>query len=294
MQRQLDTLGRQLVWFSLGICGLVFGIGVLRGFAALQMVLRPGHPGWPFLGVLEGLPVIATTTLAFGVEKMRGGATCSSGGSTRSRRSWPSAPATASTTTGTLTVNRMSVAAVALGRCERTMRLGVQGAPSAAGRDQAPARPVEERLAAADRDPAQRDADRGRAGWPAGAERHGHRERARAAGARPGNGCGSVAAGMPEADHPLQDLQAYRFMVTTHRQAGTEELLAAVKGSPEEVLWALRLAAGGRPAAILDPGRPYDGRAAQQPREMAGEACGSSASPASGSTRPRPTRRPRR
>ena len=47
MQRQLDTMGRQLVWFSLGVCGLVFGIGVLRGFAAAANGPL-GHPAGRF------------------------------------------------------------------------------------------------------------------------------------------------------------------------------------------------------------------------------------------------------
>ena len=36
-QRQLGEIGRYLVWFSLSICGVVFGIGLLRGFGLLQM-----------------------------------------------------------------------------------------------------------------------------------------------------------------------------------------------------------------------------------------------------------------
>jgi Ca2+-transporting ATPase len=69
MQRQLDMMGRQLVWLSLGICGVVFGIGVLRGFAVLQMIRSAILLA--VAAVPEGLPVIATTTLALGVEKMR-------------------------------------------------------------------------------------------------------------------------------------------------------------------------------------------------------------------------------
>ena len=30
-------IGRYLVWFSLSVCGVVFGIGLLRGFGLLQM-----------------------------------------------------------------------------------------------------------------------------------------------------------------------------------------------------------------------------------------------------------------
>ena len=37
MQRQLDELGRQLFWLSLGVCGAVLGTGWIRGFGLFQM-----------------------------------------------------------------------------------------------------------------------------------------------------------------------------------------------------------------------------------------------------------------
>ena len=259
MQRQLDTMGRQLVWFSLGVCGLVFGIGVLRGFAALQMVRSAILLA--VSAVPEGLPVIATTTLAFGVEKMR-------------RRdvlvrrldaveTLASVRVVCFDKTGTLTVNRMSVAAVALGRCERIMRLDVLGAPLAAG-DQAPAPPMEEELARLLRIGilcSETQIEAGPDGRPA-LSGTAHRERARAAGARPGNGCGSAAAGMPEADHPLQDrgLPLHGHHPSAGRNGGDAGRGQGQSGGGAR---ALRLAAGGRPAASLDPGRPHGGRAGE-------------------------------
>jgi Ca2+-transporting ATPase len=69
MQRQLDELGRQLVWVTgLGSL-LLFGIGLLRGqnpFAIARSALTLAVAAIP-----EGLPMIATTALAVGVERMR-------------------------------------------------------------------------------------------------------------------------------------------------------------------------------------------------------------------------------
>ncbi|THK35352.1 cation-transporting P-type ATPase [Ensifer sp. MPMI2T] len=69
MQRQLGELGRQLGWLTLYAGGLIIGIGWLRGFAlyqaarsALSVVVA---------AVPEGLPVLAVTTLALGVEDLR-------------------------------------------------------------------------------------------------------------------------------------------------------------------------------------------------------------------------------
>ncbi|MGH1570946.1 HAD-IC family P-type ATPase [Methylobacterium sp. P31] len=69
MQRQLDLLGRQIVWLSLGVSGLVFGLGWLRGFALLQ-IFRSAL-SLAVAAVPEGLPTVATTTLALGIDDMR-------------------------------------------------------------------------------------------------------------------------------------------------------------------------------------------------------------------------------
>ena len=287
MQRQLDAMGRQLVWFSLGVCGAVFGIGVLRGFAALQMVRSAILLA--VSAVPEGLPVIATTTLALGVEKCVG-ATCSSVGSTRSRRSprcgW------------LLRQNRHPDAEPHVGRGCRLGPLRTEHAPRRPGRAAGCGRPGirlarrrDVRPAAADRDPVQRDADRGGAGWPAGAERHGDRERARAAGARPGMDAAALRRECPRQAIRYRT-EAYRFMVTTHRQAGTEEMLVAVKGSPEEVLgrcaWWLE---GGQRRALTSVDRAM---IEQATRQWPGRRCGSSPLPASRSVSSRPARRLRR
>ncbi len=69
MQRQLDRLGNQLVWISLAICGGVFAVGLLRGYGFLPM-LRAAI-SLAVAAVPEGLPTVATTTLALGLRQMR-------------------------------------------------------------------------------------------------------------------------------------------------------------------------------------------------------------------------------
>lgn len=69
LQRQLDVLGRQLVWITLAASGLIFGAGWLRGMALMQ--LARSALSVAVAAVPEGLPMVATATLAFGVEEMR-------------------------------------------------------------------------------------------------------------------------------------------------------------------------------------------------------------------------------
>ncbi|MBO0733524.1 MAG: cation-transporting P-type ATPase [Methylocapsa sp.] len=69
MQRQLKRLGRQLVGIAGGACGLVFLVGFLRGFGILQTL--KSAVVLAVAAVPEGLPTLATTTLALGIERMR-------------------------------------------------------------------------------------------------------------------------------------------------------------------------------------------------------------------------------
>ena len=69
MQRQLNRLGNQLVWISLAICGGVFAVGLLRGYGFLPM-LRAAI-SLAVAAVPEGLPTVATMTLALGLRDMR-------------------------------------------------------------------------------------------------------------------------------------------------------------------------------------------------------------------------------
>ncbi|UKO96139.1 cation-translocating P-type ATPase [Nostoc sp. UHCC 0870] len=69
LAKQLDKVGGQLVLISTGICGLVFGMGVLRGYGLVQML--KSSISLAVAAVPEGLPTIATTTLALGIRDMR-------------------------------------------------------------------------------------------------------------------------------------------------------------------------------------------------------------------------------
>jgi Ca2+-transporting ATPase len=69
MERQLDQIGSQLVLISGAVCGVVFVIGLLRGYGVLQMLKT--SISLAVAAVPEGLPTIATTTLALGISRMR-------------------------------------------------------------------------------------------------------------------------------------------------------------------------------------------------------------------------------
>ena len=69
LQRQLDEMGRTLALSSAGICGLVFAIGVARGMPWLQML--NSAISLAVAAVPEGLPAVATTTLALGIREMK-------------------------------------------------------------------------------------------------------------------------------------------------------------------------------------------------------------------------------
>lgn len=69
LTKQLDQVGSQLVFLSMGICGLVFGLGVARGYGLMAMLTT--SISLAVAAVPEGLPTIATTTLALGIKEMR-------------------------------------------------------------------------------------------------------------------------------------------------------------------------------------------------------------------------------
>lgn len=69
MERQLNTLGDQLVLLSGAACALVFGIGILRGYGLLLMLKT--SISLAVAAVPEGLPAVATTTLALGIRNMK-------------------------------------------------------------------------------------------------------------------------------------------------------------------------------------------------------------------------------
>ena len=107
LERELDRVGRILVGISLSFCGVALGLGLLRGMPALEM-LRTAI-SLAVAAVPEGLPAVATTTLALGMQRMlrhrmlvRRLAAVESLGATT---------VICADKTGTLTENRMTVAA---------------------------------------------------------------------------------------------------------------------------------------------------------------------------------------
>jgi Ca2+-transporting ATPase len=69
IQRDLDTLGRRLVAINGAICLAVLALGLARGRALLPTV--KSAISLAVAAVPEGLPAVATTTLAVGIRQMR-------------------------------------------------------------------------------------------------------------------------------------------------------------------------------------------------------------------------------
>ena len=68
LQRRLEQFGHVLLWLSLGIVLVVFGLGLWRGEPVFDMFLTA--VSLAVAAIPEGLPAIVTTTLALGVMRM--------------------------------------------------------------------------------------------------------------------------------------------------------------------------------------------------------------------------------
>ena len=68
MEKQLDQIGTRLVLVSGLLCGIVFVIGILRGYGFLLMFKTA--ISLAVAAIPEGLPAVATTTLALGIREM--------------------------------------------------------------------------------------------------------------------------------------------------------------------------------------------------------------------------------
>jgi len=111
MQKQLDSMGTQLALLSGAVCAGVFGVGLLRGFGWLEML--KSSVSLAVAAVPEGLPAVATTTLAMGIANMR-----QHNVSVRhldAVESLGSVQVFCMDKTGTLTMNRMAVVAMHAG-----------------------------------------------------------------------------------------------------------------------------------------------------------------------------------
>ncbi len=69
MERQLSKLGNQMAWIAAGVCIGVFAVGLLRGYGAVQML--KSAISLAVAAVPEGLPTVATTTLALGLKRLQ-------------------------------------------------------------------------------------------------------------------------------------------------------------------------------------------------------------------------------
>src|SRR5262249_46882890 len=120
LQQQLGAMGRQLVLLSSAVCGLVFGIGLLQGYGALEMLKTA--ISLAVAAVPEGLPTVATTVLALGIRNMR-----RHGVLIRRLAAVETLGAVQTICldkTGTLTLNRMTVVAVYTGGRDITVNNG--------------------------------------------------------------------------------------------------------------------------------------------------------------------------
>ena len=121
MQRQLSKMGTQLVLISGGVCGLVFVIGIIRGYGFLAMLKT--SISLAVAAVPEGLPTIATTTLALGISNMKGKKVLMR--HLDAVETLGSVQAICLDKTGTITVNRMTVVALHTGLKRIAVRDGI-------------------------------------------------------------------------------------------------------------------------------------------------------------------------
>ncbi len=111
MERQLRQMGTQLVLVSGAVCGLVFIIGLLRGYGLLQML--KSSISLAVAAVPEGLPTVATTTLSLGIRNMRKHKVLIR--HLNAVETLGSVQTICMDKTGTITLNRMSVVAIHTG-----------------------------------------------------------------------------------------------------------------------------------------------------------------------------------
>ena len=120
MERQLDRMGSQLVFICGIVCGMVFITGLLRGYGLLQMLKV--SISLAVAAVPEGLPTVATTTLALGIRNMRKHNVLIR--HLNAVETLGSVQTICLDKTGTITLNRMSVVAAYTGMRDFTVSHG--------------------------------------------------------------------------------------------------------------------------------------------------------------------------
>jgi P-type Ca2+ transporter type 2C len=121
MEKQLERLGDQLVLVSGAVCGAVFLVGLMRGYGALQMLRS--SVSLAVAAIPEGLPAVATTTLAIGIRQMKQHKVLIR--HLDAVETLGSVQTICLDKTGTLTFNRMSVVAVTAGLREYEVKDGL-------------------------------------------------------------------------------------------------------------------------------------------------------------------------
>ncbi|GHE85973.1 calcium-transporting P-type ATPase, PMR1-type [Aliiroseovarius zhejiangensis] len=106
LEKRLDRLGHRLVWLTLALATLVIGAGILRGHDMFTMVQT--GVALAVAAVPEGLPVVATLSLARGMWRMAARNAIIS--SLSSVETLGATTVILTDKTGTLTENRMTVA----------------------------------------------------------------------------------------------------------------------------------------------------------------------------------------
>ncbi len=224
IEQDLDQLGRKLAFGSLAACGLFMGIGLLRGYPALPML--KDALALAVAAVPEGLPTVATTTLALGLKRLS-----RRGVLVRELNAVESLGAIETLCldkTGTLTENRMRIVAYATAGCvEAPMELeGTSSDPQ-----DGPDLQALLKVAVLCNDAEIAMVEGRQAVDGSSATERALQDFAIAQGL---DGTGLRAA-MPRV-HTFERHETRRYMATFHHEPDRDEPLIAVKGSPDELL----------------------------------------------------------
>jgi Ca2+-transporting ATPase len=118
LEKQLDDMSTRLALLSGAVCAGVFVVGLIRGYSMLEML--KSSVSLAVAAVPEGLPAVATTTLALGIKDMR-----QHKAAVRhldAVETLGSVEVVCFDKTGTLTENRMQVVAMNCGNDDITIR----------------------------------------------------------------------------------------------------------------------------------------------------------------------------
>lgn len=114
IERQLSEIGDHLVLLSGAVCGVVFGLGLIRGFGLMYMARSA--IALAAAAVPEGLPAAATTTFALAVRGMKEHHVIIR--HLQAAETLGAIQVVCFDKTGTITRNKMSVLAICSGHCD--------------------------------------------------------------------------------------------------------------------------------------------------------------------------------